>query len=1039
MNKYIFSIIASLFVAISSSAQTLSTTEVKALLNQGLALFKEQNFTDALDIFTTVEKRVNHQQSETERQLYVSSQYMACKCYYFNKQYNDAYQVAKSLVGCSLTEDEKPEIYRYYVLSGYLTGAAFLRLDENDNCTPHKAREVFEELIPYADEQLKKYLLPRIPFSWYLEGLLCYGSEKFEEALECYYKALDGYRELKLTTDEISTLQNIASIKAHLDDIPNAIVYYEQALSLVEQSDDNVERMSIIKELYLLNGQIGNNEQQTLYAQQIEALYNSSQNIKVHYIYYIHKGKQAKNLKQHNVAEQWYLKALDVATTLASEGDDTILDLAQFELGELYHHLGRYDAAFKFLHLSLGDNSRISKQNYITYILIADIHLKNGEMEKCLEYMDKLFVLEPHIDEPRQLFKLYSLRGNYYASNNKNDLALLDYKKADAAMATKYSSSDSERADLYAIIGNIEHRLGHFTESEHYYTQYADAIKQLHGEHSLQYINAQIHLANVQGFANHIKEGCDNYTEAVNKLKNEIKRRLPYMNSVEREGFWTPLSSLLTLMTPYALKAELHQTEYAKTCYDALLLSKAFLLDSERSVYDVIKNEGDASDMQTYMSIATVNNNIKEWEKNFTQYSDSILPAYNRVAKLESSLMKRCKSIGDITSFVNVDYNAVKGALKRDDVLLDFTDYVSTQGDRHYAAYIVNKKQKYPLLKSLFTESQIESLGIVRLDLFYDVDYASDVIDLLWAPLEESIPEGATVYYVPSQMLFQVCLESLPLKDGTLLGEHYNFVRISSARELVKKNFADKLKASTAVLYGGLQYDLEPIVISQNADYSLMSVRKNTVLQELPYSKVEVETISDILKESNIDVKPYMGLDGTVESFLNLHGKSPHILHLATHGFYYTPAEAEAIDYFKGYNDAMSLSGLVMAGGNAVWSGEKQSGESLDGILSANDIAQIDLSKTDMVVLSACRSAQGNATAEGLYGLQRAFKKAGAGTMVMTLWNVNDKITAKFMTAFYKALPENNWNKHAAFMQAKLHIRSQHPSTDHWAAYVMLD
>ena len=78
-------------------------------------------------------------------------------------------------------------------------------------------------------------------------------------------------------------------------------------------------------------------------------------------------------------------------------------------------------------------------------------------------------------------------------------------------------------------------------------------------------------------------------------------------------------------------------------------------------------------------------------------------------------------------------------------------------------------------------------MEIVRSDMFFDTDFAYDIINLLWNPIKEHITEGATVYYVPSQMLFQICLESLPLEDGTLLGDHYNFVRLSSARELVKK------------------------------------------------------------------------------------------------------------------------------------------------------------------------------------------------------------------------------------------------------------
>ena len=160
---------------------------------------------------------------------------------------------------------------------------------------------------------------------------------------------------------------------------------------------------------------------------------------------------------------------------------------------------------------------------------------------------------------------------------------------------------------------------------------------------------------------------------------------------------------------------------------------------------------------------------------------------------------------------------------------------------------------------------------------------------------------------------------------------------------------------------------------------------------------------------------------------------------MATHGFYYTPNEADGIDYLKGYTDAMSLSGLIMSGGNVAWSGKELPEGVLGGVLTADNIACLDLSETDMVVLSACQSGQGDVTSEGLYGLQRAFKKAGVGTMVMALWRISDKVTTEFMIAFYERLSENNWDKRKAFDDAKSIIREQYPDPYYWAAFVMLD
>ena len=1051
MNRLIISIVACLLTIIPVFAQNLSEDDVIATMNRAFELHKAKRYAEALDAFLIVGTNVDANKSEVERQVYVCSQTMACACHYSIEQYAEGYQLAQKLIAGKLADSEKKDIYRYYVLNGYMIACDFIQRDENGNAEYQRGRELLLEIAPYADEELKGYVLPKIPLTWYFEGASHFEKQMFEEALVCFNNAFSGFQELGLTSNAISALKQVAIVNYQTYHIEEAIRKYEQALLMSQTLNDSIAQMDIAQELHRLCGIIGDMEGITKYSNLMDSLIANATDRQIQLEYYCHKGNESQNQGEFNLAEQWFLKSKYIAENQEEQIESANKYLVYSDLRELYIASKQYDNALQYAYLTLDESKKFCKAEdksfRLSYIPIANIYAKKGERENCLRSIDSLFTFEPYISEPRELSQLYTVRGSCYSDLGDYQSAITDYKKADEILASEYPASDGERVRLYALLGGVEHSLNHYDESEHYYKLYANAIKEIYGEHSLNYINAQIYLANAQGFAGHIKDGCGNYTSAVTSLKEVVKKRLPYMNTAEREGFWGPLSSLLTYMTPYALKAELYQTEYTQTCYDALLLSKAFLLDSERSVYDIVQRDGDKTDMQTYMNIASLNNQIKEWEKNYAMYADSILVASNKIAQLESSLMRKCQSIGSITSFMDVDYNAVKKSLGKNDVLIDFTDFVPNADGRRYAAYVVNKKQKYPLLKPLFAESQIDSLGIARSDMFYDKDFASEVVKLLWNPLKEHISEGSTVYYVPSQMLFQVCLESLPLEDGTLLGDHYHFVRLSSARELVREQ--NKSNAASAVLYGGLQYDLEPNVMAENAkQYDLSSlmvmrggdiVRGDSTFRELPGSKVEVERIAEILNRSKFEATPYTGMNGTEESFLSMHGKSPRILHLATHGFYYTPTEAEKVDYLRGYSDAMSLSGLIMSGGNAAWRGEELPTGTLGGVLTANNIAHLDLSNTDMVVLSACQTGQGNATAEGLYGLQRAFKKAGVGTMVMTLWSVSDKVATEFMIKFYESLVENDWDKLKAFEQTKSYIRTLYPDPYHWAAFVMLD
>lgn len=1052
MNKALLLSLILFCCGLQMQAQTLTEAEVTAKMNEAFALNNAKKTAEALDAFLLVGKNTEQQRNEVEHQVYVCSQTMACMCYETLGRYKEAYLLAKKLMSGGHTEKEKKDVGHLYAMNGYMYATSFMH---GDNRQLAKVRAILKEIMPYANGKVREYALPKIPLSWYLEGAEYHLSQQYDKALACYQNALKGFIELRKTDDEISVLRHIAEIKGTLYDVIGSENAYKQALYLSRQTGKSDAQMEILKGLWKIGKTIGDVQQTQAYAASIDSLVDATSDLQTKYTYYNQKGNEARDLGQYSIAEQWYLRGKDIAEREETKPVSANKHLSYSNLRNLYAAIGRYNDALLYArkvieefqaHTPMGDATY-----NIPYMALADIYRLMSDKENCYRSLDKIFETASRIVDSKELYHVYATRGRCHFAFKDYQSALKDYKKADELLATKYPQTDGDRISLLALIGGVEHQLRNYAESEQYYRRYAEYTKVLYGEKSQEYINAQIYLANAEGFAGNETYGCNDYTAAVLQLKALMKQRIPYMSSTEREGLWNPLSSLFTMMTPYALEAKQTQTAFTKNCYDALVMSKSFLLESERSMYDVIKRMGTPEDMHNYTTLASMKNQVKAWEKDYNANADSILSVSRKINRLENLLANRCKGYSDGTDFMDVDYDAVKHALGQNEVVIDFTDYISQTQGRKYAAYIINKVQDYPLLKALFAERQIDSLGIVRPDMYYSEDYSEDVLKLLWEPLKENVSEGATIYYVPSQLLFQISLESLPLPDGSLLGSHYHFVRLSSARELVKMKSERKgYKSNYAVLYGGLQYDLEDSAMVEEAQkYDLSNLlalrgeiaRGDSVFHDLQGTKEEILKIEDLLKRNKWQVSSYMGKNGTEESFLNMHGKSPKLLHLATHGFYYTPNRAENVDYLKGYTDAMSLSGLVLSGGNAAWLGKPLPKGVLGGILSANDIARLDLSNTDMVVLSACQTGQGKATSEGLYGLQRAFKKAGVETIVMSLWSVSDKITSDFMTTFYERLADthNAWNKRKAFEEAKEIIRKKHPDPFHWAAFVMLD
>jgi len=152
-------------------------------------------------------------------------------------------------------------------------------------------------------------------------------------------------------------------------------------------------------------------------------------------------------------------------------------------------------------------------------------------------------------------------------------------------------------------------------------------------------------------------------------------------------------------------------------------------------------------------------------------------------------------------------------------------------------------------------------------------------------------------------------------------------------------------------------------------------------------------------------------------------------LHIATHGYFQPDNKAE--------NNPLLRSGLMLSGAGSTIRGiSNSSGE--DGILTAYEAMNLNLDNTDLVILSACETGLGDIkNGEGVYGLQRAFKVAGAKTLVMSLWKVSDEATQELMVTFCK-----NWllsgNKREAFLLAQKALKAKYPEPYYWGAFVMV-
>lgn len=360
-----------------------------------------------------------------------------------------------------------------------------------------------------------------------------------------------------------------------------------------------------------------------------------------------------------------------------------------------------------------------------------------------------------------------------------------------------------------------------------------------------------------------------------------------------------------------------------------------------------------------------------------------------------------------------------------------------TDIDDYYGVFVFDANTDIPKFIELGSSEELFS----HFEDISDFYSSSRLYDNIIQPAIDVIGSCEELYIIPDGVLSSINFAALQDKEGDYLYSKFDIRRLSDIRQILISSDTKPIK--DALLYGGLDYYSKTYQSknskqNQDEDYYRQVYIPDTLdratINYLPHSKSEVESIKKLLRNKQISATVLSGKKGTELSFKTISKNSPSIIHIATHGFYHK--SKEGIDY-DDYESGMLRSGLVMSSGGSAFIGETKDLYD-DGLLLADEIAHLNLEKTDLVVLSACETALGDPTTEGLIGLLRGFKLAGAQTLVMSLWPVNDFVTNELMTDFYTYLCDGK-SKREAFYKAvdNCRIKYQHPRL--WAPFVMID
>ena len=369
-------------------------------------------------------------------------------------------------------------------------------------------------------------------------------------------------------------------------------------------------------------------------------------------------------------------------------------------------------------------------------------------------------------------------------------------------------------------------------------------------------------------------------------------------------------------------------------------------------------------------------------------------------AKLESVLAGLGADMGQPRRALQVTVAQIQKTLPPTTVLVDFVQYQSLSresAETHYGAIVLSRDGLDWV--SLGPAEAIEALVRryrrgVRRGNGANLAVLQKLHRVLWQPLQSKLPaELDSVVLSPDGALNFVSFATLVSDKQKFLAEEYTLSYVASARDLLRTGRADK--ARQALLLG---------------DPSFSSNSASSSFEALPGTSQECQQLSTMMKKSGLTVELKLGAEATEKSLRGI--DSPRLLHLATHGFFLSSRSVRrkkqrTLGQQVGSTpvNPMQRSGLALAGASEALRGWKQGAprRAEDGLLTAQEVAGLNLQGTWLVTLSACETGIGESrSGEGVFGLRRGFAQAGARNLLLTLWPIADEETAAFMQEFYQ-------------------------------------
>jgi CHAT domain-containing protein len=567
-----------------------------------------------------------------------------------------------------------------------------------------------------------------------------------------------------------------------------------------------------------------------------------------------------------------------------------------------------------------------------------------------------------------------------------------------------------------------------------------------------------IQIAENQGFTD-----MQTLQKWIGQMRHFIKNHFIILSDNEKTQLMESLDQEFAMLNSVLSRS--HDTIANQAFYDLLLLQKSIVLSDTKGFQKRMWALTDSVALQKAFRLYAIMKILNNENADLSERAKMNVEADN----LRTILTQTAPNLFQ-NNWANITWRDVQKQLKENEVAIEIIDFqyhtqtVPTDSIVYYAA-VVRKGDAQPTMIRLFEEKQLmkylqssqEITTEIHVDSLYIINSGA-LYELIWQPFENAglLKEGNTVYLSPSGQLNRIALAALmsPNAINKRFQDLYRLEIVNSTREIQVDAKDKTLKNNdlSALLVGGVQYEADSIKLVQmfkkqqlllknQKDLAVRSLTPDAdgricKLDFLEGSLTEIQNIHSYLKtQKKVEADTLTGFSASEDIVRAKLKAAPTIVHLSTHGMYTLPKYRKLTPMQALHNNFILLSGCE----RATCQGKSEIEGMEDGVLTAAEVADMDLKKTQLVVLSACETGLGDLRGrEGVFGLARGFKLAGAKYQLVSLWKVPDAETAEFMQLFYQKALDGTTIQNA-FLETQTELSQKYPDKPYnWAAWVLI-